>query len=125
MPIAKEKVELDRYFIFMEDLIALLQRMELHQDEMIFRPSTIKDDLKYIIRMRSTLIENFDEYAIIEKTDEVYHFLLRKGYLIEDLDNAQIKLGPKYFKELKVKKSKKAFIVNLLLSFGLGFFLNT
>ena len=124
MPIAKEKVELNRYFIFMEDIIALLQRMELYQDEMIFRPSTIKDDLKYIIRMRSTLIENFDEYAIIEKTDEVYHFLLRKGYLIEDLDNAQIKLGSKYFKELKVKKSKKAFIANLLLGFGLGFFLN-
>ena len=124
MPVAKEKVELNRYFIFMEDIIALLQRMELYQDEMIFRPSTIKDDLKYIIRMRSTLIENFDEYAIIEKTDEVYHFLLRKGYIIEDLDNAQIKLGSKYFKELKVKKSKKAFIANLLLGFGLGFFLN-
>lgn len=125
MTVVKNKVELNRYFIFMEDIIALLRRMELYQNEMIFRPSLIKDDLKYIILMRSTLIENFNEYAVIEKSEEIYHFLLRKGYLKEDLDDAQLKLGPNYYKELREKKTKKAFILNLLLGFGLGFFLNT
>ena len=125
MTVVKNKVELNRYFIFMEDIIALLRRMELYQNEMIFRPSLIKDDLKYIILMRSTLIENFNEYAVIEKSEEIYHFLLRKGYLKEDLDDAQLKLGQNYYKELREKKTKKAFILNLLLGFGLGFFLNT
>ena len=40
------------------------------------------------------------------------------------MENAQIKLGPIYFKELKDKKIKKSLIANLLLGFGLGFFLN-
>ena len=124
MPVAKNKVELNRYFIFMEDIIGLLRKMEIFQNEMIFRPSSIKDDLKYIIRFRSGLFENYNEYLVMEKVEEIYHFLLRKGYLIEDLDDAQIKLGPKYYKELREKKKKRAFIANLLLGFGLGFFLN-
>ena len=99
--------------------------MDFYQDEMIFRPSSLKEDLKDIIRSRSTLIENFNEYDILEKSDEIYQFLLRKEYIVEDLDYAQLKLGPRYFKELKDKKIKKSLIVNLLLGFGLGFFLNT
>ena len=109
----------------MEDIIDLLKRMDLFQDESISRPSSIKEDLKNIIRIRSCLIDNYDEYDISEKSEEIYGFLLRKGYLIEDLENAQIKLGPTYFKELQDKKIKKSLIVNLLLGFGLGFFLNT
>ena len=126
MPVAKyNKVELNRYFIFMEDVIALLKNMDVYQDEIIFRPSSIKEDLKEIILNRSMLIENFNKFAILEKSEEIYYFLLRKEYIVEDLDYAQIRLGPKYFKELKEKKSKRAFIANLILGFGLGFFLNT
>jgi hypothetical protein len=125
MTIAKDKVEMNRYFLFMEDIIALLEKMEYYQDEMIFRQSTIKDELKYIIRMRSTLIENFTEYDVIEKTEEVYYFLIREGYIYEDLNDAQVKLGKNYFREFgEKKKNKRAFITNLLLGFGLGFFLN-
>jgi len=125
MPVAKDKVELNRYYVFMEDIIALLEKMEYYQGEMIFRPSTIKDELKYIIRMRSTLIENYTEYAVIEKSEEIYYFLIREGYIYEDLNDAQVKLGKKYFKEFGEKKKKRAFIANLLLAFGLGFFLNS
>ena len=125
MPVEKKKTELKKYYCFMEDIIELLKRMDLLQDEMIFRPSSIQEDLKNIIRNRSCLIVNYDEYDTLEKSEEIYGFLLRRGYLIEDLDNAQIKLGPTYFKELKDKKIKKSLIGNLLLGFGLGFFLNT
>ena len=125
MPVAKKKTELKKYYCFMEDIIDLLKRMDLFQDEIISRPSSIKEDLKNIIQNRSCLIDNYDEYDVLEKSEEIYGFLLRKGYLIEDLENAQIKLGPTYFKELQDKKIKKSLIVNLLLGFGLGFFLNT
>lgn len=125
MPGTQKKAELKKYFIFMEDIIALLRRMEFYQNDMIFRPSSLKEDLKEIIRNRSMLIDNYNKSIIIEKSDEIYHFLLRKEYIIEDLDDAQVKLGPMYFKELKEKKKKKALIANLLLGFGLGFFLNT
>ena len=125
MPVAKDKVELNRYYVFMEDIIALLEKMEYYQGEMIFRPSSLKDELKYIIRMRSTLIENFTEYAVIEKSEEIYYFLIREGFIYEDLNDAQVKLGKEYFKEFGEKKKKRAFIANLLLAFGLGFFLNT
>jgi hypothetical protein len=125
MPVAKINVEMNRYFVFMEDVIALLEKMEYYQGEMIFRQSTIKDELKYIIRMKSTLIENFTEYDVIEKSEEIYYFLIREGYIYEDLNDAQVKLGKKYFKEFVNKKKKKAFIANLLVAFGLGFFLNT
>ena len=125
MPVAKKKIELNKYFVFMEDIISLLKKMEFYQDEMIFRPSLIKEDLKDIIRNRSMLIDNFKEFAIMEKSDEIYYFLLREEYIVEDLDYAQIRLGPRYFKELKEKKKKKALLTNLLLGFGLGFFLNT
>ena len=125
MAVDKKKTELKKYYCFMEDIIDLLKRMDLFQDEIISRPSSIKEDLKNIIRIRSCLIDNYDEYDISEKSEEIYGFLLRKGYLIEDLENAQIKLGPTYFKELQDKKIKKSLIANLLLGFGLGFFLNT
>jgi hypothetical protein len=125
MPVAKINVEMKRYFVFMEDVIALLEKMEYYQGEMIFRQSTIKDELMYIIRMKSTLIENFTEYDVIDKSEEIYYFLIREGYIYEDLNDAQVKLGKKYFKEFANKKKKKTFIANLLVAFGLGFFLNT
>ena len=64
MPVAKKKTELKKYYCFMEDIIELLRRMELFQDEIISRPSSIQEDLKNIVRSRSFLIDNYDEYDI-------------------------------------------------------------